>query len=99
MEEFMLKDFKDHYSINGAFIKFMVRNNNSDEVSTYRSELACAEQKMINTKAKQSNKIKELTRKFEATSKIAVNSSNKVKVLEETVCKLSSAIGQLKKKD
>ena len=27
MEEFMLKDFKDHSSINGAFIKVMVQNN------------------------------------------------------------------------
>jgi len=43
MEDFMLKDFKDHSSINGAFIKFMVQNNNLDEVSTYRNELACVE--------------------------------------------------------
>ena len=81
MEEFMLKDFKDHSSIKGAFIKVMVRNKNSDEVSTYISELVCVEKKMINIKAEQSNKIKELTGKFEATSKIAVNSSNKVKLL------------------
>ena len=54
---------------------------------------------MTNIKTEQSNKIKELTWKFEATSNIAVNSSNKVMLLEETVRKLSSAIEQLKKKD
>ena len=77
MEEFMLKDFKDHSAINGACIKFMVQNNNSDKVSTYRTELACVKQKIINIKTEQRNKIKELTGKFEATSKIAVNASNK----------------------
>ena len=51
---------------------------------------------MINIKTDQSNKIKELTAKFEATSEIAVKSSNKAKLLEETVRKISSAIGQLK---
>ena len=99
MEEFMLKDFKYHSAINGEYIKFMVPNNNSDEVSTYRTELACVEQKMGNIKTEQSNKIKKLTGKVEATSKIAVNISNKVKLLEETVRKLSSIVGNLKKKD
>jgi len=46
MEEFMLKDFKDHSAINGAYIKFMVQSNNCDEVSTYRSELEVVEGKM-----------------------------------------------------
>ena len=50
MEEFMLKDFKDHSANNEAYIKFLVQNNNFDEVSTYRTELACVEQKMGNIK-------------------------------------------------
>ena len=99
MEEFMLKGFKDHSAINGAYIKCMVHNNNSDEVSMYRTELACVESKMGNIKTEHSNKIKELMGKVEATSKIAVNISNKVKLLEETVRKLSSLVGNLKKKD
>ena len=78
MEEFMLKDFKNHSSINGEFIKFMVQNNNSDEVTTYRTELACVESKMNSIKLEQSNKIRELNGKFESTSKIAVNASNKI---------------------
>jgi len=40
-----------------------------------------------------------LTGKIEASSKIAVNASNKVKLLEETVRKLSSIVGNLKKKE
>ena len=99
MEEFMLKDFKDHSAINGAYIKFMVQNNNSDEVSTYRSELEGMEGKMASLKLEQNNKVKELTGKIESSSKIAVNASNKVKLLEETVRKLSSIVGNLKKKE
>ena len=85
MEEFMLKDFKNHSAINGAYIKFMFQSNNSEKVSSYRTEMACVEQKMGNIRTKQSNKIKELMGKIEARSKIAVNASNKVKLLEETV--------------
>ena len=99
MEEFMLKDFKNHSSINGEFIKFMVQNNNSDEVTTYRTELACVETKMNSIKLEQSTKIRELNGKFESTSKIAVNASNKAKAVEETVKKMQSIVGNLKKKD
>jgi len=99
MVEFMLKGFKDQSAINGAYIKFMVHNNNSEKGSTYRTELACVEQKMGNIKTEHSNKIKELTGKVEATSKTALNVSNKFKLLEETVRKLSSLVGNRKKKD
>ena len=99
MEEFMLKDFKNHSSINGEFIKFMVQNNNSDEVSTYRTELACVEQKTNIIKLEQSIKIRELNRKFEFTSKIAINASNKAKAVEETVKKMQSLVRNLKKKE
>jgi len=54
---------------------------------------------MGNLKIEQNNKIKELTGKFEAMSKIAIKASNKVKLLDEAVQKLSSQIGQLKKKE
>ena len=99
MEDFMVKDFKNHSSINGEFIKFMVQNNNSDEVSTYRTELACVEQKMNNIKLEQNGKIKGLTDKFESTSKIAVNASNKAKTVEETLKKIQAQVGNLKKKE
>ena len=95
----MLKDLKNHSAINGAYIKFMVQNNNSDEVSTYRSELQCMETKMASIKLEQNNKIKDLTGEIEAGSKIAINASNNVKLLEETVRKLSSVVGNLKKKE
>jgi len=99
MEDFMVKDFKNHSSINGEFIKFMVQNNNSDEVSTYGSELACVEQKINNIKLEQNGKIKDLNNKFESTSKIAVNASNKAKTVEETLKKIQTQVGNLKKKE
>ena len=99
MEEFMFKDFKNYSSISGEFIKFMVQNNNSDEVSTYRTELACVKQKMNSIKLEQSNNIRELNGKFESMSKIAVNASKKAKAVEETVKKMQSLVRNLKKKE
>ena len=85
MEEFMFKDFKNYSSISGEFIKFMVQNNNSDEVSTYRTELACVKQKMNSIKLEQSNNIRELNGKFESMSKIALNASNKANCEENAI--------------
>jgi len=50
-------------------------------------------------KLKQSNKIRELTGKFESTSKIAVNASNKAKTVEETLKKVQAQVANLKKKE
>ena len=33
---FMVKDFKNHSAISGKHIKFVVQNNNSEELSTYK---------------------------------------------------------------
>ena len=54
---------------------------------------------MNSIKLEQSNKIRELNGKFESTSKIAVNASNKAKAVEETVKKMQSIVGNLKRKE
>jgi len=54
---------------------------------------------MASIKLEQSNKIRDLNGKFESTSKIAENASNKAKAVEETLKKIQSLVGNLNKKE
>ena len=83
MHEFMMKDFKNHSSINGEYIKFMCQNNNSDEISTYKTDLANLETKTNTMKTDLNVKIKNVSVVADSSSKISVNLGNKVKLLEE----------------
>jgi len=98
MQEFMIKVF-NHSSINGEYIKFMCQNNNSDEISSYKYDLANLETKTKNMKTDFNLKIKTATATTESSSKVGVNLGNRVKVDEETIKKLATKaeVGQLKK--
>ena len=71
MQDFMVKDFKYHSAISGEYIKFMVENNNSDEISSYKESLNVLEQKF-----------KELKTKTEKASKTAISALYKAKSAE-----------------
>ena len=68
MQEFMVKDFKYHSAISGEYIKFIVENNNSDEISSYKASLNLVEQKL-----------KDLNTKTEKVSKTATSALYKAK--------------------
>jgi len=90
---------KNYSSINGEFIKYMVQNNNSEEVTTYRTELQCVEKQNASMKLDHSNKIKEISAKAKNTYKISVNTANKIKMLEESSKKINYMIRKLQKKE
>ena len=95
----MLKDFKNHASISGEYIKFMCQNNNSDEISTYKTDLANLETKTNTMKTDLNVKIKNVSVVADSSSKISVNLGNKVKLLEEVSKKyaIKAEVALLKK--
>ena len=80
MELFIVKDFKNHSAISGEYIQFVVQNNNSDELPTYKASINCLEKKF-----------KKLNTKMGIVSKTATTALNKVK-LEEGEMKNSTEI-------
>ena len=79
MQDFMVKDFKYHSAISGEYIKFMVENNNSDEISSYKASLNVLEQKF-----------KELKTKTEKASKTAASALYKANSAEGDIKKFAS---------
>ena len=93
----MLKDFKKHSSISsGEYIKFMCQNNNSDDVSTYKTQMCCMENKMKTMQNEINAKFKYIETKVEGALKSSSGSASKVKALEDTVKKLATK-GELNK--
>ena len=90
MQEFMMKDFKNHSSVNGEYIKFMCQNNNSNEISTYKSDLVNLETKTNAMKTDFNVKIQNVTSIAESSIKIGVNHGNRVTTAEETIKKLAT---------
>ena len=86
----MLKDFKNHPSISGEYIKFMCQNNNSDDVSTYKQQMCCMENKMKTMQKEIDAKYKYFETKIEGALKSASGSASKVKTLEDTVKRLAT---------
>jgi len=73
MQEFRMTDFKHHSSNKGEYIKCMCQNNNSDEISTYKSDLTDLETKTNSMKTDFKLKIRNVT------AKAGVNLGNRVK--------------------
>jgi len=90
MEQFMVKDFQNHAAINGEYIKFMVHNNSSDDVSTYKEELCSMERKFTAFKTDVNTKLKALEAKCTQATSASNTASNKSKEIVETIKKLAT---------
>jgi hypothetical protein len=88
MEEFSSQDFKNHPSIAGEYIKFMVQNTNRDTASTFDEKFKTLEQQGKDAKKEAASALKAVSA-ASSRSEVAVK---EIAILKKTVAALEKRV-------
>ena len=78
LKSFVDADYGDHESIAGEYIRFLVHNTNSSDVSTFQSDIAGLNEKINNSKKYWDKEFKSVQSSVDSVSKTASTMGNKL---------------------